>query len=921
MLMSNSSYANGRLQDRSFSRWLCERRQAQDFTQEELAEQAGCSVQMIRKLEAGEARPSPALAARLTACLVPPPIGQVEVHGHPFGLWLGQVRKAQALTQAELAQQADCSLSTIKRLEQGRLRPSRELAATLAQLLDIPFRDRPRWLQQARVPAAAGGPSVPPPRRTNLPPLFLPLIGRTQEMARIATCFTQEDRRLVTLTGPAGIGKTRLALYAATALDAAFTDGIWWVPLATLTDPALLEATISRALDLHEGGGPPGVALLRPYLRHRQILLVLDNFEHLVAAGSVLADLLGRAPGLRLLVTSRLPLHLATEVALTLPPLALPPRHALPALPDLVAYPAIQLFLQGARVADAAFQLTPANVELVAAICTRLEGVPLAIELAAVRIRLAPLAVILAGLDHPLTFLTDESTERPRRHQAVRHALAWSYDLLQPTDQLLFAGLGVFARTATLAAVAAVVPPLLAAARNAHMIPHETLLQGLERLLAHHLLQRADTAFADPQFTMLETVQAYALEQLQHQSLLALAQQYHAAYYLTLAEQSDLTAPDGLNQLERALENFRAIFTWTLADNAAPVLAGQLATALGGFWETRGYWQEGHHWLTLVLTQAEWLPATLVAQLRYGAGRLAYLQGDYQTAAPLLHASLAADPAAVNSQAALWALNTLGWIAYSQGNYAQARVLYEQSLVACQVVADRRAEASTLNSLAAIALMLADATTAEPLLRASLALRQAAEDQQGVVRSLNGLGLVAHSREEYAQAQAYFIESIALARTLGDKLGVSLGLANLGWVCVAAGDPGSAQLYLAEALGLAREVGSRWNMGLTLCYLGWTALQQGQVESAAPLLAESLAIAEAQPIHTLVVLCRLGQAQVALHTQDPSQAALHLQVAHDLRHQRAIPLTPFEQQAANRLTQAVVQAQQRRASTPAVPLL
>src|SRR5579859_3309599 len=593
--MSDPSRPNIPNQDRSFSRWLRARRQARDFTQEGLAERAECSVQMVRKLEAGTVRPSPALAVRLTACLAPPPVPGPPARGLPFAAWLRAQRQTLDLTQAALARQAGCSLSTIKRLEQGQLRPSRVLAATLARQLAIPPPDWPAWLQAARALPTAAEP-VRPPRPTNPPALFLPLVGRERGLAQIQAAVTHEARRLVTLAGPAGIGKTRLALYAAAALDAAFPDGVWWVPLATLTDPALLAATISRALGLHEGAGPPGVALLRPYLRPRQLLLVLDNWEHLGPAEPVLADLLAGAPGLGLLVTSQVPLRLAGARTLPLPALALPPRHPLPPLAELQDYPAIALFLQGAHVAGAAWQLAPENAGLIAAICTRLEGVPLALELAAARSRLCPPAAILAGLDAPLDFLTEESAERPARHQAVRHALAWSYALLHHADQVLFAGLGVFAGGAPLAAVATLGPPLLAAAGLPPRGAREAIQRGLERLLAHHLLARAEVPPAAPRFTLLATVRAYAREQLQALDLLSLAEHHHAAYYLALAEQlagAGTGTPDGLDRLEGELENCHAALGWSLTDNQDRATAGRLALALGGFWETRGYWQEG----------------------------------------------------------------------------------------------------------------------------------------------------------------------------------------------------------------------------------------------------------------------------------------------------------------------------------------
>lgn len=902
--MSNKPAVQRSRPDRAFSQWLRECRKARGVTQERLAELAGCSVQMIRKLEAGDARPSPDLAVRITSALVPSPDSPGAAAGPPFGLWLRRQRQAQYLTQAELADRADCSLSTIKRLEQGRLRPSHALATKLGRVLDIPQQDQAAWFQRAREPA--GAPEVLRPiRRTNLPPLMLPLIGREGELARASAAITQEQARLVTLTGPAGIGKTRLALYTAAGLDTAFPDGVWWVPLATLADPALLETTISRALELYDGTGPPAVAHLRPYLRPRRLLLVLDNFEHLLVAAPVLADLLAIAPGLRLLTTSQAPLGLADEIVLTLPPLTVPPRRPLPALPDLPAYPAMRLFLQEAQAADAAFQLTPDNAPLLVEICNRLDGLPLAIELAAARSRLYPPAAILAGLDQPLDFLTDaESGERPERHQALRQALAWSTGLLQPADQVLFATLGIFAGGTTLEAVEALVPPLLEAAH----LPRggaAGVRRGLERLLAHHLVRRDGEAGA-ARFTLLETVRAFAGEQLRARHLLAPAATHHAHYYLAQAEQhdrpEDASAPAHLERLEQELDNYRAALDWALAEPDHHPLAVRLVLALNEFWETRGYWEEGQRWLMRVLAQTDTATDPLVARLEYHAGRLAYLQGEYATAEPLLQRSLTASRQRAAEPMAVWATNALGWMAYSQGHYHQARAYYEQGLAAARAT-DPRTAAAILNGLGAIALMLGD-QPAEPFLEEGLALRQAVGDQQGIARSFNGLGLAAQRLSDYPQAIRHFQASLAIALTLGDKLSIALALNNLGWVSIAAGDLAEAQIYLAAALGQAREVGSPLSSILALCSLGWVAIYRGTPEQAAALLAESLAGTETHGMSAIRVICYLGQALLALRQHDSERAGLLYDQAETLRRHDSLIPTPHIQQVARQIAQA-----------------
>jgi predicted ATPase/transcriptional regulator with XRE-family HTH domain/Tfp pilus assembly protein PilF len=866
---------------------------------------------MIRKLEAGQVRPSPLLAARLTTCLVPPPGPERSGGAPPFGEWLRRQRKALDLTQDELAGLAGCSRSAIKRLEQGRLRPSKELAKTLAQILDIPLRDQRVWIRQARTPELAPATApLPGAPRTNLPALVLPLLGRTSEMTRIDALLRQENVRIVTLTGPPGIGKTRLALHTAAWLHESFMDGVWFVALAALTDPALLETTISRALDLHEGAGPPGTTLLRPYLRHKHLLLVLDNFEHLLAARPVLTNLLAGAPWVKILVTSRVVLHLDGEHEVPIPALAVPPRQPLPALPRLPEYAAVQLFLQRARAANPAFHLTAENAATVAEICAQLEGVPLALELAAARSRLLPPDRVRVGLAQPLTLLATESPDVPARHQALRNALTWSYELLQPEDQMLFASLGVFMGGAPLSLVRPLLPPLGSTTPAPLTVSEEGVESGLERLLAHNLIRRDEGATQEPRFQMLETVRAYARERLQTLGGLPQAQQAHASAYLALAEQareagSAEAQEVWLARLEQEQANFGAVLEWALAENGALATAGRLAVALGWFWEMRGYWQEARHWFTAILAQTGSLPMPLRVRLQYYAGRFAYLQSDYPAAEHLLQASLAVSQAEADVQTPLWALNALGRIAYSQCDYPRARGFYQRSLALSRAAEDPLAMATALSHLGSIAAGIGDFASAEQQLRESLVLRQTHGDRQGVVRSLNALGLVVQNREDYAQARQCFTDSLVLARTLGDKLQISLTLNNLGWLCVAEGQPEQAQPWLAEALGVAREVGSDWSMALALCYLGWVAYQRGTPAQAAPLLHESLQLAEEQGLQQVVVLCRIGLAQVALAAHDVAQAEQQLQGAEDLRQRIGVLLTPFEQRVFARLQQAV----------------
>ncbi|MFL5807405.1 MAG: ATP-binding protein [Roseiflexaceae bacterium] len=646
--------------------------------------------------------------------------------------------------------------------------------------------------------------------------------------------------RLVTLSGPGGVGKTRLALALAAALQDAFADGVWFVGLASIRAPDLVLAAIAQVLGVKENGGQPLIETLKIFLHEKQSLLVLDNFEQVEAAAPLIAALLASAPRLKALVTSRALLHLSGEHEFAVSPLAVPDLRRLPTADALAQYAAVELFVQRVQAMKPSFALTAANAHAVAEICARLDGLPLAIELAAARSKLFAPAALLARLRPRLTILTGGPRDVPLRHQTLRNTIDWSYDLLAHDEQILFTRLGVFVGGCTLEAAEAVCNA------DNHLAAH--VLDLITSLLNKSLLRQEDQQDGEPRFTMLETIREYALERLAASGSGETLRQAYAVYYLALAERAapELTGAcqeEWLERLRREHDNVRAVLGWSL-DTQHVEIAARIGGALWRFWFVCGYWSEGRQWLASVLTYRAELPASVQATALHGAGTLALYQSDYHQATALLEAGLEIQRALEDQGGVSTSLIYLGAIFLDQGDYDHARVYNEECLEIRRALGDRRGVATALNNLGNVALSQNDFAKAQELYSESLALCRAVGDKVEIANAINNLGLTAYYQGDHEQAMTLYRQSLDLFQKVGDQSGEANGLCNMGAVATAQGDLAPATAYLARSLQLYRMLNSP--RGVAECFelLAGVAAAQSQATRTARLLGAAEALRE-----------------------------------------------------------------------------
>lgn len=709
-------------------------------------------------------------------------------------------------------------------------------------------------------------------RPSNLPAPSGALIGREKELAAAKQLLLRGDVRLVTVTGPGGIGKSHLATELAREVLEDFSSEVYFVPLSAITDPNLIPSAIAQALGVRESGGQTRLEGLKEYLRNSAgvpVLLLIDNFEHVVAAAPLLSELLALAPGLKILVTSRAALRVKDENEFPLPPLALPDRKALPALDALSQYAAISLFVQRAVAVKPDFALSDENASAVVEICARLDGLPLAIQLAAARIKLLPPSAMRTRLASRLQLLTGGARDLPARQQTLRQAIDWSYDLLSEPEQKLFRRLSVFVGGFTLEAAECV-----CGEKDDLGVD---LLDGMASMVDKSLVRQVEQADGEPRFWMLETIREYGLEKLAGSGEEAAARRAQAAYCLVLAEEGagenkERELRQWMNLYETEHHNLRSALEW-LVETRSAEWGLRLGVALFRFFETREYFAEGREWLgkLLELDQSGKLP-----------------------------------------EARVRALFCAGVLAADQGDYAASDKFLKESLDAARQLHDTRSIAVSLNALAVTHLDRNDLPTSAGLFAESLVLWKELEDRLAVARGLSNLASVVKTQGDYPRARALNEECLAIFRELRDGAGAAWALNHQGDALRAEGKLEAARSLYEQSVAAFRELNDRWGIAGSLADLGNLLREQGDYAGSDAVFRESLALFQGLGHKRGIARVLESFASSAAEHSQPERALKLAGVAAALRQTMGAPLTPSEQ---SKLEQSLDLARQKLSTT------
>jgi predicted ATPase/DNA-binding SARP family transcriptional activator len=694
-------------------------------------------------------------------------------------------------------------------------------------------------------------------------------IGREREKVEIRSLLV--TTRLLTLTGPGGCGKTRLALEVATDLLAEYHDGVWLIALAPLAEPALVPQAVAAALGVWEVPGRQIIETLTSYLQRKRAVVVLDNCEHLIDSCAQLCDVLLRTcPHLRLLATSREPLHIAGEVTWPVPSLALPDLRQLPPLDALVGYAAMQLFIDRARAVLSTFTVTEQNAAVVAQVCYRLDGLPLAIELAAAQVRALAVPQIADRLADRFGLLVGGSRTTLSRQQTLKATLDWSYDLLSEHERVVYRRLTVFAGGFSLEAAEAV--------GAGDGMDKSEILNLLTHLVDKSLVLMEEQLGA-ARYRLLETIRQYGLERLTESGEATLVRRRHARFFLALAEAAEpelhgVRQAAWLERLEREHDNLRNALAWSLeaADAGDAEVGLRLAGALAWFWRVRGHLTEGRRWLEGVLSRAVEHSPTRARTLA-SAGALTVFQGDYLVARSWLEASVAIARELREKQSLAYALVWRSLAEVFQGNFAAVRALDGESRAIFHELGDRWGLALALMLSGIPAAETGDYALAHARFAKSLALFRELGDTWGIADATVNLANVAYRQGDYALARARLDEVLAIEQERPDKWVLVRALSLMGEVARTQGDYATAAAACAESIAVARELGLKATIeAWSLRSLGYVSCVQGDTHRAAAHFAESLALFRTSKARLGIACCLMGFAVVASADARPERA-------------------------------------------------
>ncbi|NJN85103.1 MAG: tetratricopeptide repeat protein [Leptolyngbyaceae cyanobacterium SL_7_1] len=747
-------------------------------------------------------------------------------------------------------------------------------------------------------------PATFPPLRSlntipnNLPQQLTSFVGREREIQEVIQLL--KTSRLLTLTGAGGCGKTRLALQVGAEVLENYPDGVWFIDLAPVNDPSLIPQTVAAVLKLKEEPGRPLTETLLNFLKYKSALLIFDNYEHLITARDLLAGLIQQSnPSLRFLATSREILSIVGEVIWRVPSLSIPTVNTSPLPESLTQFEAVRLFIERATLARPSFSVNRENAPAIAQICQRLDGIPLALELAAARVRVLSVEQINQRLNERFRLLTGGSRILLPRQQTLRALIDWGYNLLSDIEQRLFRRLTVFVGGWTLEAAETICA--------GDGIESFEILDLLSALVDKSMVVLEERPNEGVRYRLLETLRQYGQDKLTPAERLVLEQHYRSFFSdLAAAAEPYLQTPDAKfwwAQLEAELNNLRAVLvSYETSENAEAEVS--LVLNLLKFWIGRGYWAEGQHWLESVLQRDRVKTPDSRALVLSELGMMALRQGDFVVARSLYETSLALYQQLNQPNGTADQLFNLGTVALCQGDYTIAQVFYAQSLDIQRSLSNLPGVGKLLFTLGVIADNQGDYTTAQALYQESHNLWQELGDRYLVAYALNGLGNLAEKQGNYEDAQSYYDHCWAIRQELGDRQSLAYSLLSFGSLAGKQGDYAKAQSFYEQSLAIQRELGDKLGMTYSLRGYGLVAEQWGDLQQARSLYQEGLSHCCELQEKLNTAFCLEGLARVAAAQHQYKSAAQWLAAAAELRITTGCPIPPLEQRHTEQAIEA-----------------